>query len=123
MVGAARCSCTQYCSLSRSCPPLSLFFEFCPRQRSPAPPVWSGRRPCSACSLEQRSACYAPRTLCAAFRWQCRRVTWSPVTHGSTMLSVLLACAFLGRQLWGAVADRVGGLRAILAGSACQVTA
>jgi MFS family permease len=46
-----------------------------------------------------------------------------PVTHGSTMLSVLLACAFLGRQLWGAVADRVGGLRAILAGSACQVTA
>jgi len=40
-----------------------------------------------------------------------------PVTHGSTMLSVLLACAFVGRQLWGAIADRVGGLRAILAGS------
>jgi MFS family permease len=46
-----------------------------------------------------------------------------PVTHGSTMLSVLLAGAFLGRQLWGAVADRVGGLRAVLAGSACQITA
>ena len=46
-----------------------------------------------------------------------------PVTHGSTMLSVLLACAFLGRQLWGAVADRVGGFVPSSPGSACQVTA
>ena len=46
-----------------------------------------------------------------------------PLTHGSAMLSVLLACAFIGRQFWGFVADRYGGLRAILAGSACQATA
>ena len=39
------------------------------------------------------------------------------------MLSVLLACAFAGRQFWGFVADRYGGLRAILAGSACQAAA
>lgn len=46
-----------------------------------------------------------------------------PLTRGSTMLSVLLACAFVGRQLWGFVADRYGGLRAVLAGSTCQLGA
>ena len=44
-------------------------------------------------------------------------------THGAAMLSVLLACAFLSRQFWGMVADRVGGLRAVMAGSACQAVA
>ena len=39
------------------------------------------------------------------------------------MLSVLLGCAFISRQFWGVVADRVGGLRTILAGSACQIVA
>lgn len=46
-----------------------------------------------------------------------------PLTQGSAMLSVLLGCAFAGRQIWGFVADRYGGLRAILAGSACQAAA
>ena len=46
-----------------------------------------------------------------------------PLTQGSAMLSVLLACAFLGRQFWGFVADRYGGLRAVLAGSVCQAAA
>jgi MFS family permease len=41
----------------------------------------------------------------------------------AAMLSVLLGCAFLSRQFWGMVADRFGGLRAVLAGSACQLTA
>jgi MFS family permease len=39
------------------------------------------------------------------------------------MLSVLLGCAFVSRQFWGFVADRIGGPRTILAGSACQITA
>ncbi len=46
-----------------------------------------------------------------------------PLTRGGVMLSVLLACAFIGRQLWGVVADRIGGLRTVLAGSACQIAA
>jgi MFS family permease len=46
-----------------------------------------------------------------------------PVTQGATMLSVLLACAFIGRQFWGFIADRLGGLRTVLAGSACQAVA
>jgi MFS family permease len=43
--------------------------------------------------------------------------------HGAAMLSVLLACAFLSRQFWGMLADRVGGLRAVMVGSACQAVA
>ena len=46
-----------------------------------------------------------------------------PLTRGSTMLSVLLASGFIGRQLWGLIADRIDGLRTVLIGSACQVIA
>ncbi|MBE7157141.1 MAG: MFS transporter [Rhodospirillales bacterium] len=41
-------------------------------------------------------------------------------TTGAMMLSVLLGCAFIARQFWGAFADRHGGLKAVLAGSALQ---
>lgn len=44
-------------------------------------------------------------------------------THGAAMLSVMLACAFLARQLWGALADRIGGLRTVMVGSMCQAVA
>ncbi|HEX5454095.1 MAG TPA: MFS transporter [Stellaceae bacterium] len=46
-----------------------------------------------------------------------------PTSQGAAMLSVLLGCAFVSRQFWGWLADRIGGLRTILAGSACQITA
>jgi MFS family permease len=39
---------------------------------------------------------------------------------GAAMLSVLLGCAFISRQFWGAFADRHGGLKTVLAGSAFQ---
>ncbi len=39
---------------------------------------------------------------------------------GATMLSVLLGAAFIARQFWGAFADRHGGLKTVLAGSALQ---
>jgi MFS family permease len=46
-----------------------------------------------------------------------------PASQGAAMLSVLLGCAFVSRQFWGWLADRIGGLQTILAGSACQITA
>ena len=49
----------------------------------------------------------------------CSDLGISPV-HGAAMLSVLLAAAFLSRQFWGALSDRLGGLYTMLAGSACQ---
>jgi MFS family permease len=39
---------------------------------------------------------------------------------GALMLSVLLGTAFVSRQIWGAIADRVGGLATVLIGSAWQ---
>jgi len=41
-------------------------------------------------------------------------------THGAVMLSMLLAVAFLSRQMWGWISDRIGGLVTVLAGSAWQ---
>jgi MFS family permease len=42
-------------------------------------------------------------------------------SRGAAMLSVMLAAAFVSRQLWGVLADRIGGLRTVLLGSICQV--
>jgi MFS family permease len=39
---------------------------------------------------------------------------------GAIMLSVLLGTAFLSRQIWGAISDRLGGLTTVLIGSAWQ---
>jgi MFS family permease len=46
-----------------------------------------------------------------------------PAAHGAAMLSMLLGCAFVSRMFWGWAADRIGGLGAVLAGSACQAAA
>jgi MFS family permease len=44
-------------------------------------------------------------------------------SHGAAMLSVVLGCGFLSRQLWGWFADRFGGLMTLAVCSACQATA
>jgi MFS family permease len=52
----------------------------------------------------------------------CSDIGISPA-RSAAMLSVMLASAFVARQAWGALADRIGGLRTILAGSAFQAVA
>jgi len=44
-------------------------------------------------------------------------------TQGAAMLSVLQAAAFISRVFWGWLADRIGGLKTVLAGSVCQAAA
>jgi MFS family permease len=43
--------------------------------------------------------------------------------HGAAMVSVVLGCGFLSRQLWGFVSDRNGGLVTLAICSACQASA
>ena len=42
---------------------------------------------------------------------------------GAAMLSLLLTCAVVSRQVWGLISDRIGGLRTILWSSAAQLVA
>jgi MFS family permease len=44
-------------------------------------------------------------------------------SQGAAMLSVILGTAFVTRQLWGVMSDRIGGLRTVLLGSAVQAAA
>ena len=46
-----------------------------------------------------------------------------PAASSALMLSLLQACAFVSRQFWGWLADRVGGLVTLILGSACQALA
>lgn len=46
-----------------------------------------------------------------------------PAKQGAAMLSLLLGCAFISRQFWGWLSDRIGGLCTILAASASQFLA
>jgi MFS family permease len=41
-------------------------------------------------------------------------------TMGALMLSVLLGTAFISRQIWGVISDRIGGLATVLIGSVWQ---
>jgi MFS family permease len=47
----------------------------------------------------------------------------NPTSQGAAMLSLMTACAFVSRQFWGWLADRVGGLVTLIVGSACQALA
>jgi MFS family permease len=44
-------------------------------------------------------------------------------THGAAMLSLILGTAFVTRQVWGVISDRIGGLRTVLIGSVLQAVA
>ncbi len=49
----------------------------------------------------------------------CSDLGFAPA-RGAEMLSLLLTCGFISRAFWGRVSDRIGGLRTVLIGSACQ---
>jgi MFS family permease len=51
----------------------------------------------------------------------CSDLGFAPA-RGAEMLSLLLACAFISRVIWGRLSDRIGGLPTVLIGSACQAT-
>ncbi len=42
-------------------------------------------------------------------------------TSGALMISVLLGTAFLSRQAWGVISDKIGGLNTVLTGSVAQI--
>jgi MFS family permease len=44
-------------------------------------------------------------------------------SQGTAMLSVLLGTGFVSRQIWGAISDKIGGLKTVFAASACQALA
>ncbi|MEA2777030.1 MAG: hypothetical protein QOF90_2436 [Acetobacteraceae bacterium] len=46
-----------------------------------------------------------------------------PAGQSAGMVSVMTGCAFISRQFWGVFADRFGGLRTVMAGSALQMLA
>ena len=52
----------------------------------------------------------------------CADLNFAP-GRGATLLTVLLVTAFLSRQFWGWICDRVGGLKTLLVGSLAQATA
>ncbi|HVC52244.1 MAG TPA: MFS transporter, partial [Stellaceae bacterium] len=60
-----------------------------------------------------------PQSHLVAF---CTDVGITP-TSSALMLSVMTGAAFLSRQFWGWLADRVGGLPTLLLGSTCQALA
>lgn len=43
--------------------------------------------------------------------------------RGAMMLSLLLTCAFVSRQFWGWLSDRIGGLKTLVMGSLAQALA
>ena len=49
----------------------------------------------------------------------CSDLGFSPA-RGAGMMSLMLAVAFVGRQFWGWLADRIGGMPTVLAGSTVQ---
>ena len=91
-----------------------------PGIRSPPRARASARTRRGAGPAAERGArrCCCLAGFCCCVPWRCRRAISSPSAAmsasggaGAVMLSVLLACAFISRQFWGWLADRVGGLR------------
>lgn len=122
------------CVLACLIVPLAAIFLRPPPETPPFGPAHAGPR------ASLRRVDLPPNVICAllGFAVFCCCVTMSiPMAHmvafcsdigsgpatGAAILSVLLGTAFLARQFWGWLADRIGGLQMILWASAGQATA
>jgi MFS family permease len=114
--------------------PLALwFFRHPPEVIAPAPAARFGRAPARVLNWPPKLVF---TMMCAASVLCCVPMAM-PQGHlvafcsdlgiassvGAVMLSVLLGTAFLSRQIWGAISDRIGGLSTVLIGSAWQCSA
>lgn len=114
--------------------PIALvFLRTAPEALSSSAPKLPGRRDLASIGLSKRTAflllaaapffCCVPMALPNAHLVAFCSDLGIPAAHGAAMLSVLLACAFASRQFWGWFADKFGGTRSLLVGSACQLLA
>jgi MFS family permease len=114
--------------------PIALFFfRMPPEVIHPAPQLVPGSAPARVLGLPPNVVFV---TMCAASIMCCIPMAM-PQGHlvafcsdlgitrstGAVMLSVLLGTAFLSRQIWGAISDRIGGLATVLIGSLWQCAA
>jgi MFS family permease len=83
---------------------------------------WPPRMVLTLLSLAAFSCCVAMAMPQGHLVALCSDLGIAPA-HGAAMLSLLLGTAFLSRQIWGWIADRIGGLPTVLAGSLCQAAA
>ncbi|MGE0061246.1 MAG: MFS transporter [Xanthobacteraceae bacterium] len=90
-----------------------------------AKPTVLGMRPNTAYAL----LCFAPILCCIPMAMPqqhlvafCSDLGYSR-TFGAITLSVLLGTAFLSRQFWGVISDRIGGLLTIFIGATWQAVA
>ena len=84
-----------------------------------------GLRPAVAFGLLSGAAflCCVPMAMPASHLIAlCTDIGMAPA-RGAMMLSLLLTCAFVSRQFWGWVSDRIGGLKTLVIGSAAQAVA
>jgi MFS family permease len=113
-------------------PPLALFLRPPPpagRAEARSPHLRSGRALGLQPNLVQALLCAASFLCCVPMAMPAGHLValcsdlGIPAATGAAMLSVLLGCAFVSRMFWGWLTDRIGGLGAVFAGSACQALA
>lgn len=110
-----------------------IFFGTPPEVIHPAPPPAPGAVPARVLGLPPNvvfvSLCVASIMCCIPMAMpQQHLVAFCSdlgITRsvGAIMLSVLLGTAFLSRQIWGIISDRIGGLATVLVGSLWQCAA
>jgi len=70
--------------------------------------------PCWAYHPTSSWACWRWRSSAAASPWRCRCDIGIGPAHGAATLSTQLAIGFVAQQMWGWLADRVGGPRTVV---------